>query len=176
MDFINIVSIGIIGLVTGSVFMTKQIQSLKARAKFDSGKIKGYVVFEQEPNTRNVTIQVNLSGFEPNTSHGFHIHEKPIEPGDSCDKAGPHFDPNNSSPHGGPHDGPKARHVGDLGNILSDANGNVQVKFSDYLIELTGQDSIVGRTLVIHESADDLKTIESSGKRIACAIIASSDN
>jgi Cu-Zn family superoxide dismutase len=169
MNFVNIVSIGIIGLVTGNVFMTKPKQT-KARADFLTGKISGYVEFAQVPNTHNVTIEVNLSGFEPNTSHGFHVHMKPIKPSDSCDQAGPHFDPT-GSPHGGPHESHKKRHVGDLGNILADANGNVKVKFSDYLIELSGTNSIVGRTLVVHEKEDDLKTIESSGKRIGCGAI-----
>ncbi len=174
MDFVNIVSLGIIGLVTGSVYLSGSGTGFKlnkqARAEFTSGKIQGFVEFIQPTDSMNVIIQVNLTGFEPNTSHGFHIHEKPVKPGDSCDKAGSHFDPSDS-PHGGPHDGPKARHVGDLGNILADANGNVNVKFSDYLIELIGQDSIIGKTLVIHEFPDDLKTIQSSGKRIACATI-----
>jgi Cu-Zn family superoxide dismutase len=170
MDFANIVSLGIIGFVTGSVFLSGSNTNKKAQAKFSSGQIQGTVEFAQLTDSTNIIIQVNLSGFEPNTSHGFHVHEKPIKSGDPCDKAGSHFDPTNS-PHGGPHDGPKARHVGDLGNILADANGNVKVKFSDYLIELTGLNSIIGKTLVIHESQDDLKTIESSGKRIACATI-----
>ena len=174
MDFVNIVSLGIIGFVTGSVYMSgsESKPSRQAKAIFTSGpaKILGSVEFVQLTDSMNVVIQVNLTGFEPNTSHGFHIHEKPVKPGDSCDLAGPHFDPTDS-PHGGPHDGPRTRHVGDLGNILADANGNVQVKFSDYLIDLIGPNSIIGRTLVIHEFADDLKTIQSSGKRIACATI-----
>jgi len=174
MSLINIISMGIIGLVTGSVFMTKsgpeQTKALKARAEFSSKKIKGYVEFTQVLDTSNTIMEVNLSGFEPNTSHGFHIHMKPIKTGDNCDLAGPHFDLTDS-PHGGPHDGPKARHIGDLGNILADADGNVKVKFSDYYIELSGPKSIVGRTLVVHEKEDDMKTIESSGKRIGCGTI-----
>ncbi len=149
--------------------MTKSEQK-KARADFLTGKIRGYVEFVQVTNTTNTTIQVNLSGFEPNTLHGFHIHEKPIKLGDDCDQAGPHFNPS-SSPHGGPHDSAAARHVGDLGNILADKNGNVKVEFSDYLIDFSGPNSVVWKTLVIHEFQDDLKTIESSGKRIACATI-----
>lgn len=172
MDFVNIVSLGIIGFVTGNVLISgsKGNTPKQARAKISSGQIQGEVIFTQLSDSMNVTIQVNLSGFEPNTSHGFHIHENPVKPGESCDQAGPHFDPNDS-PHGGPHDGPKARHVGDLGNILADANGSINVKFSDYLIELIGQDSIIGKTLVIHELQDDLKSAQSSGKRIACGTI-----
>lgn len=174
MDIVNIVSLGIIGFITGSVYLTGS-KFKQAQAIFSSGKIQGSVQFIQPSDSTNVTIQVNLTGFEPNTSHGFHIHEKPVKPGDSCDQAGPHFDPH-GSPHGGPQNTPLTRHVGDLGNILADANGNVQVKFSDYYIDLFGSDSIIGKTIVIHESQDDLKTIESSGKRIACAKISDFHN
>jgi len=169
-NIVNIVSIGIIGLVTGSVYMNGKTKPVKARADFKTGKIRGYVKFVQIVGTNNTIIDINLSGFEPNTSHGFHIHEKSIKPSDSCDLAGSHFDPT-GSPHGGPHDSQKKRHIGDLGNILADANGNVKVKFSDYYIELSGSNSIVDRTIVVHEKEDDLKTIESSGKRIGCAKI-----
>jgi len=177
MSLINIISMGIIGLVTGSVFMTKSdpeqkksVKALKARAEFLNKKIKGFVEFVQVVGTTNTTMEVNLSGFEPNTSHGFHIHMKPIKTGDNCDLAGPHFDITDS-PHGGPHESKEKRHVGDLGNILADADGNVKVKFSDYYIELSGPNSIVERTIVVHEKEDDMKTIESSGKRIGCATI-----
>ena len=137
MDIVNIVSLGIIGFITGSVYLTGS-KFKQAQAIFSSGKIQGSVQFIQPSDSTNVTIQVNLTGFKQNT--------------------------------------PLTRHVGDLGNILADANGNVQVKFSDYYIDLFGSDSIIGKTIVIHESQDDLKTIESSGKRIACAKISDFHN
>jgi len=172
MDFINLLSAGIIGMVGFRVFNTGLDNSnLKARVKLDSNKIKGTIKFEQV-NPSTVTIELDIKGFEPNTSHGFHVHAKPIKPNDSCDLAGPHFDSNLSdSPHGGPHHNPKSRHIGDLGNILADSNGRVQTKFSDYLISLDGPNSIIGKTIVIHEFEDDFKTIESSGKRIVCGLI-----
>lgn len=167
MDFVNLISIGIIGLVGAQVLKTNS--NPQAQVIIDSNKVKGVIKFEQTSQS-NVTIEVNLEGLGPGASHGFHIHAIPIKPSDSCDLAGPHFDLTNS-PHGGPHQEPSQRHIGDLGNILADSNGRVQTKFSDYLIKLTGPESIINKTLVIHESQDDLKTIESSGKRIACGLI-----
>jgi Cu-Zn family superoxide dismutase len=199
MDFINLVSTGIIGLIGYAIYQgddkKKQIQIIQAISQINgtNNKVSGTVRFtasagsQLEQSSKRLTQQINsthsndtmlpttvieldIQGLEPNTSHGFHVHEKPIKLSDSCDQAGPHFD-SHSSPHGGPFDKSSSRHIGDLGNILADANGRVQTKFSDYLIELTGPDTIIGRTIVIHEFPDDFKTIESSGKRIACGLI-----
>jgi Cu-Zn family superoxide dismutase len=169
MDFINFISVGIIGFISYRVLNTKSEKNLKAQVKLQGDKIKGTINFEQI-NSSKVTIQLDLDGFEPNGSHGFHVHLKPIKPSESCDLAGPHFDMSDS-PHGGPFDSDKQRHIGDLGNIHADSEGRVRTKFSDYLIKLDGPNSIINRTIVIHEKADDFKTIESSGKRIACGTI-----
>ena len=39
------------------------------------------------------------------------------------------------------------RHVGDLGNILADVNGSTITEITDDVISLTGQYSIVNRTV-----------------------------
>lgn len=167
MDIINLISIGIIGLVGYQVANTSNLNSnLKAIVTININKINGTVKFEQI-DISTVTIEIDLDGFEPNSSHGFHVHMKSVKSGESCDLAGPHFDID-SSPHGGPFDSHKSRHVGDLGNILADGAGRVKTKFSDYLIRLNGSKSIIGRSLIIHDKPDDFKTIESSGKRLVC--------
>ena len=48
------------------------------------------------------------------------------------------------------------RHVGDLGNIEADANGNAEIDLTDSQISLIGQHSIIGRAMVCHEGVDDL--------------------
>lgn len=71
------------------------------------------------------------------------------------------------------------RHVGDLGNVETDANGVATVNIQDKMIALQGEHSILGRCLVVHEKADDLgrgndeesKKTGNAGKRLACAII-----
>ena len=60
---------------------------------------------------------VGLNGSE--ALHGFHIHTEPISDGDCASAAG-HYNPANVD-HAGPED--EVRHVGDLGNILSDDFG-----------------------------------------------------
>ncbi len=48
------------------------------------------------------------------------------------------------------------RHVGDLGNITTDANGKVIINISDIIIQFyNSTQSIAGRTIVVHAMSDD---------------------
>jgi Cu-Zn family superoxide dismutase len=93
-----------------------------------------------------------------------------------------HFNPFGKT-HGCP--GMKNRHVGDLGNLQTDANGIAHYRMVDDFIKLRGsKTNIIGRGLIIHADEDDCGqgTNEASlangnaGKRIACAIIGYSKN
>lgn len=85
--------------------------------------------------------------------------------------AGPHFNPNNQE-HGAPT--AAVRHAGDLGNVEADASGVAKVNISDKQISLVGDNSIIGRTLVVHADQDDLgvgghelsKTTGNAGARL----------
>ncbi|OZJ05668.1 hypothetical protein BZG36_01408 [Bifiguratus adelaidae] len=107
--------------------------------------------------------------------HGFHVHEF----GDNtngCTSAGAHFNPEGKT-HGAPEDA--TRHVGDLGNVEADASGNVKFNINDKLVKLIGPQSVIGRTIVIHEDVDDLgrgghelsATTGNAGARLACGVI-----
>lgn len=90
--------------------------------------------------------------------------------------AGPHFNPNNQE-HGGPN--AAIRHVGDLGNIEADASGVAKVNITDKQVTLVGENSVIGRTLVVHADPDDLgvgghelsKTTGNAGARLGCGVI-----
>jgi len=94
-----------------------------------------------------------------------------------------HFNPHGKT-HGCP--GKKERHVGDLGNLKTDAKGCARYTFYDNVIRLRGtKANILGRGLIIHSDPDDCGeggfpdslTTGHAGKRIACAIIGySKDN
>ncbi len=44
--------------------------------------------------------------------------------------------------HGAPED--EVRHVGDMGNVIADANGVVDTTIVDHLIKLIGEYSVIG--------------------------------
>jgi len=105
--------------------------------------------------------------------HGIHIHEKGDCSAPDAMSAGGHFNPTHQH-----HDGPTgtARHAGDFGNIEADASGKAHLDWKGKL-SLTGTDSIIGKSIVVHEKEDDLKTDPSgnSGARIACSVINAAD-
>ncbi|KAL8617892.1 hypothetical protein ACOMHN_016548 [Nucella lapillus] len=93
-----------------------------------------------------------------------------------CGAAGGHFNPENKD-HGSPDD--DERHVGDLGNIVADSDGVAQLDFTDSVITLTGDNGILGRSVVVHADQDDLgrggnegsRNTGNAGGRVACATI-----
>uniref|UniRef100_A0A6B2LPH7 Superoxide dismutase [Cu-Zn] n=1 Tax=Arcella intermedia TaxID=1963864 RepID=A0A6B2LPH7_9EUKA len=115
-----------------------------------------------------------MSGLTPG-KHGFHIHQW----GDlreGCTTAGPHFNPFGKN-HGGPSEGD--RHVGDLGNVVAGADGKAELDVEDKQVSLFGENSVIGRAVVVHADEDDLGkgghsdslTTGHAGGRIACGII-----
>jgi len=156
------------------IYMKKQVISV---ATFDSNHhIKGTILFYENINDNSVIVHVKLSGFKKNAIHAMHIHEAG-DLSDNCMSACAHFNPYHKN-HGGRDS--KERHVGDLGNIISDSKGNVDLQFSDKLIKLRGNKAnIIGRSVVIHYDEDDnglgghedSKTTGHAGKRLCCAVI-----
>ena len=155
---------------------SKHMSNVRAIAVFDTKKIKGVVRFSEDPATERVTVEVDVMGLKKNSKHGFHVHECG-DMSQHCESMCAHFNPYGKD-HGGPES--KNRHVGDLGNLTADNDGNVKHTFSDHLIKLRGTKSnIIGRGLIIHAGEDDCgltdhplsKTTGNSGARIACAVI-----
>jgi Cu-Zn family superoxide dismutase len=74
-------------------------------------------------------------------------------------------------PHGGPTD--VQRHVGDLGNIVADEQGNAHYDWTDTKLSFNGEDSIIGRGVIVHAGEDDLKSqpTGNAGARVACGVI-----
>ena len=144
-------------------------------------KINGTIHFYErvniDKNKRNIVVNVNLSGFKKYATHAIHVHEAGDLTDDCCMDTCSHLNPYKKN-HGGIHS--KERHVGDLGNIVSDKDGNVKCEFSDHMIKLRGfKSNIIGRAIVIHADCDDnglggatdSLTTGHAGKRIACAVI-----
>ena len=95
---------------------------------------------------------------------------------EGCKTAGPHFNPFNKT-HGGPLS--DERHVGDLGNLEADENGNAHFELIDTMVMLHGEHSVIGRSVVTHANVDDLgmgdneesKKTGNAGIRLACGVI-----
>lgn len=137
----------------------------------------GTVRFHQCRPGAPTRIRFDFQNLQPSSVHAIHIHEfGNLTQG--CKSAGAHYNPTQSV-HGsiwvgGP------RHAGDLiNNIKADGAGRFTYEYTDPLVELHGDTSVIGRTVVIHAKPDDLglgsnpesKVTGNAGDRIACSII-----
>jgi superoxide dismutase, Cu-Zn family len=127
----------------------------------------GVVTFEAVEG--GVKIVAKIEGLTPG-KHGFHIHEFGDCSAPDGASAGGHFNPTHKK-HGGPDH--LERHAGDLGNIVADEKGHGEYERVDSVITLSGPDTIIGRSVVIHSNADDFVTqpTGNAGGRVACGII-----
>jgi Cu-Zn family superoxide dismutase len=127
----------------------------------------GVVTFTQEKE--GVRIHAKISGLTPG-EHGFHIHEFGNCACDDAVCTGDHFNPTHKK-HGAP--GDKERHVGDMGNITADAQGNAVYEYVDHQITLYGPHSVIGRAVIVHANPDDLTSQPSgnAGARIGAGVI-----
>ena len=132
-------------------------------------KVQGNALFTQLP-AGGVKTEVWIENATPGT-HGLHIHEKGDCSAPDATSAGGHFNAA-GHPHAAPAD--QARHNGELGNIEVGADGKGHLEItSDLLTVSPGPDSVVGRSVIFHEKADDLKTqpTGNAGARYGCGVI-----
>lgn len=149
--------------------LTKAAESVSmATADMHSSTLKGLkgkVDLKQEGE--NLVVSADVQGLRANRKLGFHIHENGVCEGPDYKSAGDHFNPDNAH-HGAPD--ASMRHRGDMGNLQTDKNGNAVTTITLKKVSLS---EIIGKAILIHEKADDLKSQPSgnSGKRIACGLI-----
>lgn len=164
--------------------------------------IFGDIRFTQLSAISPVVVKVNISFFPatakfPEIDRGLHIHAYGIstinaEPAISkflliivcikknylllmkilaCVSAGDHWNPASTN---------HPDHAGDLGNVLINQNGKIITEINADKLQLFGENSIIGRSVVLHEKIDDLGKGNvpasllngNAGKRIACGSIA----
>lgn len=145
--------------------LAEAVTTFEARS---GSAISGDATLRQDGDS--VRIVVNVKGATAG-EHGLHIHEKGDCSAPDAASAGPHFNPLGHN-HGGMEQSP--RHAGDLGNITvnADGTGTLEVVLKGLTVA-SGDLSVVGRALVLHEKPDDLRTQPSgnSGARIGCGVI-----
>jgi superoxide dismutase, Cu-Zn family len=131
-------------------------------------KLQGNITIEELDKV--LKISANLKGLRPNSKHGFHVHQKGVCEGPDYKSAGDHYNPD-AMKHGKP--GTEHHHKGDLGNLVTNANGEINQVIMLPKSELNNIESWTGKSLLIHAKADDFKSQPSgdSGARIACGLI-----
>ena len=117
-----------------------------------------------------VRVDAEIAGLSPGP-HGMHVHEKGDCSAPDATSTGPHF-----STMGKKHGGPDSmeRHAGDLGNINANEYGKATLSIMVEGISVgQGPDGVVGRGVIVHANADDLKTdpTGNSGDRISCGVV-----
>jgi Cu-Zn family superoxide dismutase len=158
-------AIFLIGFATA--FAQEPTKAIAVLHPTKDSKVEGTVTFTRIGDEMKVVA--DISGLTPG-KHGFHIHEFGDCSSPDGNSAGGHFNPT-KSPHAGHNAEP--RHVGDLGNIEADTSGKAHLELTDKMMTMVGENSIIGRGLIVHEKVDDLKTqpTGNAGGRVACGVI-----
>jgi len=128
----------------------------------------GSVTFTQV-GTR-VRVNAEIAALSPGM-HGIHIHEKGDCTAPDATSAGPHFNPA-AKKHGAPDS--TEHHGGDLGNLNANEYGKATLSIMvDGISVSKGADGVIGRGVIVHAKADDLKTdpAGNSGERIGCGVV-----
>ncbi len=134
----------------------------------DGNEVSGWVTFTEMDGQVEVVAQVE--GLEPDTLHGFHVHQFGDLSSPDGKGAGGHFNPEEVD-HALPET--KSRHAGDLGNLEADENGKASYRLVVDNLSLTnGDHAILGRGVIVHAEPDDGgQPTGNAGSRIAQGVI-----
>ena len=133
-----------------------------------AGNGAGTAIAQEDNGNLRVTLEVK--GLTPGI-HGAHIHAVGKCEGPAFTTAGAHWNPD-AKQHGSMN--PAGPHHGDLPNLEVAEDGKGKLVFSIPGTKLENLLDEDGAAIVVHASADDLKTDPSgnSGARIACGVFA----
>lgn len=151
------------------------------------GKGQPVGTIEVRQTAHGTVFIANLQNLPPG-AHGFHIHERGRCEGPNFQSAGEHLNPTKSQ-HG--YESPQGFHAGDLPNIHVAKDGTATAEFHSNQVTLRGETGAVtgsnqpqaaagnpvplmssnGTAIVVHARADDYRSSDSAGGRIACGVI-----
>jgi len=144
--------------------VSENMQSINVNIVNATSHVIGTAKLTQQ--AKGVLMEVNVTGLTPG-KHGIHIHEKEFR-GTDFATAGSHL-----NLYGKEHglENPKGPHLGDMPNLEVQANGSGKGKFNlpGATLEAGKENSLRGKSIIIHAKEDDQKTnpAGNSGDRIA---------
>lgn len=119
--------------------------------KGETDDVVGFVKFVYNEDQKKTNVMISVKGLKPG-NHGVHIHQdftKGSMGGGMC------YNPLGATKHGDPNS--TERHMGDMGNISAVEDKEITTwAYEDYIIQVNGPYSIIGKTVVVHENEDDL--------------------
>lgn len=147
----------------------KKTAVVNIQAKSNSN-VSGTVTFT-EVNGK-VMMDAKLSGLTPG-NHAIHIHETGDCSAPDGKSAGGHWNPTNKN-HGKWMQDPF--HIGDIGNLVADEQGNGSISRETDLWCIDCEDSnknIISKAIIIHAGPDDFSSQPSgaAGPRVGCGEI-----
>lgn len=122
------------------------------------------------PSPEGVRVQVRVSRVSPG-AHGLHFHETGDCSAEDAASAKGHYNPT-QKPHALP--GASARHLGDMGNITVDKNGegSLDIVLNGATLVPNAPNTLLGTAVILHEKKDDgSQPSGNAGARIGCAVI-----
>lgn len=178
--YLSIIVLAVMSVATSNLFSQQSDEKLQSN-ETSSGitmaiavlyptagnNISGTITFAKVEG--GIKVVATVTGLSEG-KHGFHIHQYGDCSGADGKSAGGHFNPT-AMKHSAPTD--SIRHVGDIGNIVADADGNATLEWVDSHMTFEGASSIVGRGVIIHADEDDLTSqpTGAAGARVACGVI-----
>ncbi|KAL0485512.1 superoxide dismutase, partial [Acrasis kona] len=173
----NIALVGVFGVVNGAPAIPQcpiEIGAcLLTPTATNNSTVAGTVIVKHVINDQNgVYLYVNIRNLPPNSVHAWHVHQYGNIGTSDGNGAGTHYNPYTYT-HALPNN--TIRHIGDMGNLQADSNGNSV--FTTYMqSNLTsgfiGSASVIGRAFVIHSTFDDgTPPVGNAGSRLAQCVI-----
>jgi len=128
-----------------------------------------------QDSTAGLVLTPALTGLPPGP-HGLHVHVSPSCAAGTKDgravaglAAGPHYDPDATGAHRGPHD---SGHRGDLPRLIVEANGSATAPLVAPRLSVA---DLHGRSIVIHAGGDTYSDqpvpLGGGAARIACGLV-----
>lgn len=130
--------------------------------------LSGTATFSQKGGVVHLVVDVTGA---PEGTHAVHLHEKGDCSAPDATSAGGHFNPGHMK-HGAPD--ASEHHAGDFGNMSVGADGHGHLELDTTMLTVAaGENSVVGRGIVIHAKADDMTTqpTGNAGGRIGCGVV-----